>query len=94
MGRHEIRLRRQKMTSRRIEGYKDYASLLEKHKADRTKRIIKMILLLAFFIGLLLFVYYFLPTISNQKPVDQANTISRPGVSIFYSPNTNENGKT
>ncbi|MDH5398354.1 MAG: hypothetical protein OEX02_09420 [Cyclobacteriaceae bacterium] len=55
MSRHDIRLRRKIMTSRRIEGYKDYQGLMQKHKRTGIlRRTIKFILFLA---GLLLVVY-------------------------------------
>lgn len=97
MGRHEIKLRRQRMTSRRIEGHKDYNSLLIKHKSYRTKRLVKLFSLLLFFIALIVFTYIALTGKSeNQatKPTSEAQTISRPDVLINVNLNTEKDGKT
>ncbi|MEQ8926339.1 MAG: hypothetical protein RLO81_11030 [Fulvivirga sp.] len=97
MGRHDIRLRRQRMTSRRIEGYKDYASLMERHKSSRLKRLIKLIFLLLFFTALSVFAYYALSKIekqNNNEPEKQAQALSRPGVFNEELLNTYNYGKT
>lgn len=98
MGRHDIRLRRHRMTSRRIEGYKDYSALLEQHKNSRLKRLIKMIFLLLFFVALSLFTYYIVSKVEekkNNKPAKQAMITSRPGVLNNYQLlNTENYGKT
>ncbi|QSE98184.1 hypothetical protein [Fulvivirga lutea] len=96
MGRHDIRLRRQRMTSRRIEGYKDYASLMERHKSSRLKRLIKFIFLLLFFTALSVFAYYALSKIEeqNKEPEKQAQALSRPGVFNDELLNTYNYGKT
>jgi multisubunit Na+/H+ antiporter MnhB subunit len=59
MGKHEIKLRRKSMTSRKIERHKNYAQLMNKHhKTQRTKRIIQwLILVFVFLLGL--FVLYY-----------------------------------
>lgn len=98
MGRHDIRLRRHRMTSRRIEGYKDYSALLEQHKNSRLKRLIKMIFLLLFFVALSLFTYYIVSKVEekkNNKPAKQAMITSRPGfLNNYQLLNTENYGKT
>ena len=91
MGRHDIRLRRHRMTSRRIEGYKDYNSLMERHRSGRAKRLVKFFFLLLFFVALMFFIYYLMPTLTSDKsnePAPQAQKISRPGVLNEFSLNT------
>jgi len=59
MGRHEIRLRRKSMTSRRIERHKNYAQLMDKHhKSQRTKRIVQWLIAVFLFLLGLVVVYY------------------------------------
>jgi cell division protein FtsB len=84
------------MTSGRIEGYKDYRDVLNRHnKADRYKRMFKLFLLLLFFLALLFFSYFFLSGNTQATKMDsQSMTISRPGVLIYYSPKTENDGKT
>ncbi len=97
MGRHDIKLRRQKMTSRRIEGFKDYNSLLERHKSTRLKRLIKLLFLLLFFTALCLFAYLLISKTEkteNVKPQSGTQIISRPDVSFNSNLNTENNGKT
>lgn len=84
MGRHEIRLRRNKMTSRRIESHKNYYEVLKRHqRTSRMKRLVRLIVLLLFFIGLIYFSYSFLVKIDqkeNQQPEkEQVENTSRPG---------------
>ena len=59
MGRHEIRLRRKTMTSRRIQRHKNYTGLLEQHKkTQRTRSIVRWVVyVLMFLIGMMM-VYY------------------------------------
>ena len=98
MGRHDIRLRRHRMTSRRIEGYKDYSALMDQHRSSRLKRLIKMIFLLLFFIALSLFTYYVVTKVEDKKQdasTEEAMTTSRPGVlNIDQILNTENYGKT
>ncbi len=73
MGRHEIRLRRQRMTSRRIDHHKNFTDVLQEHqRTNRTKRLIKLFLLLAFFIGLMSFLYYVITYTGKRKPQGDA----------------------
>lgn len=58
MGRHEIRLRRKRMTSRRIESHKNYYDVLRKHqRTNRIKKVFKLLILLIFFLALIFFSY-------------------------------------
>lgn len=54
MGRNEIRLRRQRMTARGIERYRNYNSVLKRH--EDTRRIKKIIRAFGFFVVLLIIV--------------------------------------
>ncbi len=95
MGRHEIRLRRRKMTSGRIEGFKDYRDLMNKHnRADRLRKAYKLFLLLLFFISLLFFSFLFFRSPKESAPTSGVQKISRPGVLINNSLNTENYGKT
>lgn len=96
MGRHDIRLRRQRMTSRRIEGFKDYSSLIERHKSTRLRRLIKLLFLLLFFTALSVFAYYALSKIEQQQEVEPEKKaqITRPGVLKSKLLNTYYYGKT
>ena len=68
MGRHEIRLRRQRMTSRRIDHHKNFSDLLQEHqKTNRTKRLIKLFLLLFFFVCIMSFFYYMYKHMEKDK---------------------------
>lgn len=72
MGRHEIRLRRQRMTSRRIDNHKNFMDVLQEHeRTTRTKRLIRLLLLLAFFIGMMSFLYYVLVNTGPKKRNDE-----------------------
>ena len=97
MGRHEIKLRRHKMTSRRIEGYKDYNALLAEHKSVRFKRLIKLIILLLFFFSLITFTYIAITSKEIKSETHQDNqekVSSRPDVLINVNLNTVNDGKT
>lgn len=94
MGRHEIRLRRKKMTSRRIEGHKNYYDVLRKHKrSSRLKKLFKLIILLLFFLALIFFSYTFLMKVDQVENNEQEEVslyqknikASRPGDLIFNS---------
>ena len=70
MGKHEIKLRRKSMTSRRIERHKNYAQLMDKHhKSKRLKRIVQWLILVFVFLLGLIVVYYSV----NQKKESQTN---------------------
>ncbi|MEQ8243507.1 hypothetical protein [Fulvivirga sp.] len=95
MGRHEIRLRRNRMTSGRIEGYKDYRDLMNKHsRADRLRKAYRLSIIVLGIIGLLFLSYLFFRSSEKSTPTSGVQKISRPGVLINYSLNTENNGKT
>lgn len=73
MGKHEIRLRRKSMSSRRIERHKNYAQLMDKHhKSKRLKRIVQW-LIYVFIILMMLFGLYY--TLSHKSgPQTDAQT--------------------
>ena len=59
MGRHEIRLRRKMMTSRRIEKHKNYAGLMDQHRRlKRTRSIVRWVVLALIFLMSLMVIYY------------------------------------
>ena len=87
MGRHEIRLRRHRMTSRRIEGHKNYYDVLRRHKrTNRLKRLFKLLVLLIFFLALIFFSYSLLTKVdeTDKKNTPQQeeveDNISRPDI--------------
>lgn len=72
MGKHEIRLRRKSMTSRRIERHKNYAQLMDKHhRSKRLKRIVQWLIYVFIFLLGLFVVYY---SVSREK---ETNTNER-----------------
>ena len=87
------------MTSGRIEGFRNYHDVLERHKkASRIRKVFKLALFLLFFVVLLITTYFIFAkkeAKSNVVPKAQSMTISRPGVLLYYySLNTENNGKT
>ncbi|MBL6446255.1 hypothetical protein JMN32_08045 [Fulvivirga sp. 29W222] len=101
MGRHEIRLRRKKMTSRRIESHKDYYDLLKRHERTSVgKKLLRVVIYIIIFIGLIMLGYFALRKIDrpqNDTPKGDAQSkaykTSRPGVLINVSLNTKNHGK-
>jgi len=74
MGRHDIRLRRHRMTSRRIEGHKNYYGVLKKHqRSNRLKRLFKLLILLIFFLSLIFFSYTLLTKIEGEQEKENKN---------------------
>lgn len=70
MGRHEIRLRRQMMTSRRIQRHKNYAGLLEQHrKLQRNRSIMRWVVYVLLFLVSMLLVYYVIN--KSDKPIEK-----------------------
>lgn len=68
MGRHEIRLRRKVMTSRRIERHKNYAGLMDQHhKLKRTRSIVRWAIFILIFLMSLMVVYLAVDSASNKK---------------------------
>lgn len=58
MGKHEIRLRREQMTSRRIQRHKNYAELMRSHeKASRLKKMLRLLYALLFLLGMAAVIY-------------------------------------
>ncbi|MBL3654718.1 hypothetical protein [Fulvivirga sediminis] len=101
MSRHEIRLRRKKMTSRRIESHKNYHDILKQHeKSSVGKRVVRLIIYVLILIGLLLIAYFAVKVVGakNEKSacnehIEKENT-SRPDDFINVTLNMTDNGKT
>ena len=100
MGRHEIRLRRQKMTSRRIEAHKNYYEVLKRHeRSNKMRKLMRLILALVAFILLMSVVYFIakMVTLDNEPTIENeqiSKTISRPDIVQYVSLNTNEKWKS
>lgn len=59
MGKNEIRLRRQRMTSRGPERYKNYRTVLERHERSlRLKKILRAFLYFAVILFLIILMYW------------------------------------
>ena len=87
------------MTSRRMEGHKNYYEVMKKHqRSSRIKKAIRLTLLLLFFILLITMVYFsFKMTIPEEDIIENESislTISRPDISQYVSLNKMINGKT
>lgn len=104
MGRHEIRLRRKKMTSRRIDSHKNYSDLLKKHeRTGMWKKLLKLIIYIIIIFGIILIGYYGLRKLEKKQSrgadkqaqvVHQINNkTSRPGELTEVSLNTKNYGK-
>lgn len=101
MGRHEIRLRRQRMTSRRIESHKNYYDVLKKHEKNSWgKKLVKLIMYIIILMGLLLIAYFAVKTVEKRKgskkeaKIEIKENTSRPDESIHVTLNISNNGKT
>ncbi len=100
MGRHEIRLRRQKMTSRRIEAHKNYYEVLKRHeRSNKMRKLMRLILALVAFILLMSVVYFVakMVTFDNEPTIENeqiSKIISRPDIVQYVSLNTNEKWKS
>ena len=74
MGRHEIRLRRKTMTSRRIERHKNYAGLMAQHKKTQRNRTIMrwvlFVLLILISLMIVLFVVERKPKLNTETPTE------------------------
>ncbi|MEP2773077.1 MAG: hypothetical protein ABJH05_13080 [Fulvivirga sp.] len=78
MGRHDIRLRRKRMTSRRIESHKNYYEVMRRHqKTSRLKKVFKLLILLIFFLALIFFSYSLLTKVSEADQSQEENTSYR-----------------
>ena len=61
MGRNDIRLRRNKISSRRIDRYRNYGELMSRHEQNqKIKRLTKIYIyfLLTLFLGIILFLVF------------------------------------
>lgn len=61
MGRNDIRLRRNKISSRRIDRYRNYSDLMSRHEQNqKIKRLTKVFIyfLLILFLGIILFLVF------------------------------------
>ena len=94
MGRHEIRLRRNRMTSRRMERHKNYQDILRQHRRQQRGRFVRILVYLLALLALLLVIYMVLHRIGSDDTNDKTRPvtaqISRPG--IEFSPNIYEHG--
>jgi len=78
MGRHDIRLRRKRMTSRRIESHKNYYEVMRRHqKTSRLKKVFKLLILLIFFLALIFFSYSLLTKVNEADQSQEENTSYR-----------------
>ena len=97
MGRHEIRLRRNRMTSRRMERHKNYQDILRQHRKRQRTRFVRILLYLLALIALILIVYLGFERLSAREAQAQDTRrpvtaqISRPDI---VSPTPSNNGKT
>ena len=68
MGKHEIRIRREMMTSRRIERHKNYGELMLVHqKSQRQRKLGRFLVYIAFLLALSAATYYFVEAINDKK---------------------------
>ncbi len=61
MGRNEIRLRRSKISSRRVDRYRNYGELMSRHEqTQKIKRLTRVVIyfLLILFLGIVLFLVF------------------------------------
>lgn len=73
MGKHEIRLRREMMTSRRIERHKNYAGLMEQHhKTQRTRAIIRWVVYVLVFLMSLMLIYFAVKRSETKEVVENS----------------------
>ena len=90
MGRHEIRFRRQRMTSRRMERHKNYQEILSQHKSRRRIRIARLVLYILAFLVMMFILLFGLGKLEGlwekEKPVSMEE------VHWDLSPNVSEYG--
>ena len=59
MTRHDIRLRRRSMTSRRIERHKNYESLLNRHeRSNRLRKTFKAVVYILALLAIIMLIYF------------------------------------
>ncbi len=89
MGRHEIRLRRKRMTSRRIQSHKDYRMLMEKHRrSSRGKKLLRSVIYILILLSMLLLIYFGVQKLTATAPDEapesaQTENVSRPGLTNY-----------
>lgn len=76
MGRNEIRLRRQRMTARGIERFRNYNAILQRH--EENKRIKKIVRVFGFFVVILIVIMLilFLSRFENKGQVKNMKIIN------------------
>ena len=75
MGRHEIRLRRKMMTTRRIERHKNYASLLEQHhKSQRNRTIMRWVVYVLLFLMSAMVIFYAVDKTKSKPSTNKTTT--------------------
>lgn len=75
MSKHEIRLRRQKLTARGTERYRNYGAVLQRHEEE--KRIKKILRVFTFFLIILILIMLLAIVFRMEKKADKR--IIRPG---------------
>ena len=67
------------MTSRRIDSHKNYMDVLNEHKrATKAKRLLKMAILIAFSLGMMLFLYYVVSkTVQIDEKLDKTSQVTQ-----------------
>lgn len=76
MGKHEIRIRRKMMTSRRIERHKNYAGLMKQHhKTQRTRTIVRWVVIVLVFIMSVVMIYNIVE--KNTKNQETENSLKK-----------------
>ncbi len=85
MGKHEIRVRRKKMTSRMIDRHKDYDTLLNQHhKAQKYKKWITWLVYL-FMAGLTLGLYFGLVKKKNATQTQGLDPVNKSEIELTYT---------
>lgn len=90
MGRHEIRFRRQRMTSRRMERHKNYQEILSQHKSRRRVRIARLVLYILAFLVLMLVLLFGLGRLGGNS--EDKKPVSMEKVQMELLPNVSEYG--
>lgn len=84
MGQHEIRLRRKNMTSRRVEGYKNYYDIMRRHKrSTHRKQLAKTVVYILFFLGIAVMLYFGLEKLQRARQDDSGRNISYVSLKLF-----------
>ncbi len=67
MGKHEIRMRRQRLTTRGSERFKNYGSVLQQHEQEKKmKRIIK-VFWFVLVIAIIIMIYLFVQRLESKR---------------------------